>query len=34
LRVKVQYSDVWQRGNTRTVQPEFRAIVDYTLLVR
>jgi hypothetical protein len=34
LRVKVQYSDVWQRGNVRTVQPEFRAIVDYTLLVR
>ena len=34
LRVKVQYSDVWQRENVRTVQPEFRAIVDYTLLVR
>ena len=34
LRVKIQYSDAWQRGNVRTVQPEFRAIVDYTLLVR
>lgn len=34
FRLKVQYSDVWQDGNRRIDQPEFRAIVDYTILVR
>jgi outer membrane porin, OprD family len=34
FRVKVQYSDVWQQGNVRSDQPEFRFIVDYTLLFR
>jgi hypothetical protein len=34
LRVKVQYSDLWQDGNTRNPQPEFRFIVDYTVLFR
>ena len=34
LRVKVQYSDVWQDGNMRNPQPEFRFIVDYTVLFR
>jgi hypothetical protein len=34
LRVKVQYSDLWQQGNVRNPQPEFRFIVDYTVLFR
>ena len=34
LRVKVQYSDLWQAGNIRNPQPEFRFIVDYTVLFR
>ena len=34
LRVKLQYSDLWQQGNVRDVQPEFRFIVDYTVLFR
>jgi hypothetical protein len=34
LRIKTQYSDVWQQGNVRDVQPEFRFIVDYTVLFR
>jgi outer membrane porin, OprD family len=34
LRVKLQYSDLWQQGNVRSPQPEFRAIVDYTVLFR
>ena len=34
LRVKMQYSDLWQQGNVRDVQPEFRFIVDYTVLFR
>ena len=32
--VKVQYSDVWQKGNVRETQPEFRFVVDYTWLLR
>jgi outer membrane OprD family porin len=34
LRVKTQYSNLWQQGNVRENQPEFRFIVDYTVLVR
>jgi len=34
FRLKTQYSDLWQQGNARTVQPEFRFIIDYTILVR
>ena len=34
LRVKTQYSNLWQQGNVRDVQPEFRFIVDYTVLFR
>ena len=34
LRVKVQYANVWQEGNVRETQPEFRSIVDYTVLFR
>ena len=34
LRVKVQYSDLWQASNMRNPQPEFRFIVDYTVLFR
>jgi hypothetical protein len=34
LRVKTQYSTVWQEGNVRDAQPEFRFIVDYTVLFR
>ena len=33
-RVKTQYSNVWQDGNPRDTQPEFRFIVDYTVLFR
>jgi hypothetical protein len=32
LRVKAQYANVWQDGNVRDTQPEFRFIVDYTIL--
>jgi hypothetical protein len=34
LRVKTQYSDLWQMGNVRSMQSEFRFIVDYTVLFR
>jgi hypothetical protein len=34
LRVKVQYSDLWQNGNMRNPQPELRVVVDYTILFR
>lgn len=34
FRLKTQYSNVWQRGNVRETQPEFRFIVDYTVLFR
>jgi hypothetical protein len=34
LRVKTQYSNVWQQDNVREYQPEFRFIVDYTVLFR
>jgi hypothetical protein len=34
LRIKTQYSDLWQAGNMRNPQTEFRFIVDYTLLFR
>jgi len=34
FRLKTQYSNVWQRGNMRETQPEFRFIVDYTVLIR
>jgi hypothetical protein len=34
LRVKAQYSNLWQDGNVRDPQPEFRFIVDYTVLFR
>jgi hypothetical protein len=34
FRVKVQYADVWQENNVRADQPEFRFIVDYTILFR
>ena len=34
LRVKVQYANLWQQGNVRENQPEFRFIVDYTVLFR
>jgi hypothetical protein len=34
FRLKLQYSDVWQDRNKRIDQPEFRAIVDYTILWR
>lgn len=34
LRVKTQYSTLWQQGNVRDAQPEFRFIVDYTVLFR
>jgi hypothetical protein len=34
LRVKTQYGNVWQDGNVRSTQPEFRFIVDYTILFR
>jgi hypothetical protein len=32
LRTKIQYSDVRQEGYVRVSQPEFRTIVDYTVL--
>jgi len=34
FRLKTQYSDVWQDGNMRNPQPEFRFILDYTVLFR
>ena len=34
LRVRTAYSEVWQEGNVRSNQPEFRFIVDYTVLFR
>jgi len=34
LRVKTQYSNLWQMGNVRPTQSEFRFIVDYTVLFR
>jgi hypothetical protein len=34
FRLKTQYSDLWQQGSTRSVQPEFRFIIDYTVLFR
>jgi outer membrane OprD family porin len=34
FRLKTQYSNLWQQGNVRDSQPEFRFIVDYTLLFR
>jgi hypothetical protein len=34
FRLKTQYSDLWQQGNVRGPQTEFRFIVDYTVLVR
>ncbi len=34
LRVKTQYANIWQEGNVRDTQPEFRFIVDYTVLFR
>ena len=34
LRIKTQYANVWQQGNVRTTQPEFRFITDYTVLFR
>ena len=32
FRFKTQYTNVWQDGNVRDAQPEFRFIVDYTVL--
>lgn len=34
FRLKTQYANVWQQGNVRDSQPEFRFIVDYTVLFR
>jgi len=34
LRLKTQYSSLWQQGNVREAQQEFRFIVDYTVLFR
>ena len=34
LRVKMQYSNVWQQGNVRDRQPELQFITDYTILFR
>jgi hypothetical protein len=34
FRLKTQYSSLWQQGNVRDPQPEFRFIVDYTVLFR
>ena len=34
FRLKTQYSDLWQPGNVRAVQPEYRFIIDYTVLFR
>jgi hypothetical protein len=34
FRLKTQYSDLWQQGSVNSVQPEFRFILDYTVLFR
>ena len=34
FRLKTQYANVWQQENVRDTQPEFRFIVDYTVLFR
>lgn len=34
FRLKLQYGSVWQSGNFSNPQPEFRAILDYTVLFR
>ena len=34
FRVKTQYANVWQQDNVSATQPEFRFIVDYTVLLR
>ena len=34
FRLKTQYASLWQQGNARDVVPEFRFIVDYTVLFR
>ena len=34
LRVKTTYANIWQQGNVRETQPEFRFIIDYTVLFR
>jgi hypothetical protein len=34
FRLKTQYSDLWQSGNARNPQSEFRIILDYTILFR
>jgi hypothetical protein len=34
FRLKTQYSSLWQQGNVRNPQNEFRFIVDYTILFR
>jgi hypothetical protein len=34
FRLKTQYANVWQKGDVRETQPEFRFIVDYTVLFR
>jgi len=34
LRFKTQYGQIWQDGNVRSSSPEFRVIVDYTILFR
>jgi hypothetical protein len=34
FRVKTQYADIWQQGNSRNPQAELRVTVDYTILFR
>lgn len=34
FRLKAQYSNLWQQGNLHEAQPEFRFVVDYTVLFR
>jgi hypothetical protein len=34
FRLKTQYANLWQQGNVRETQPEFRFIIDYTVLFR
>ena len=34
LRVRTQYSNVWQSGSVTNPQAEFRVVVDYTVLIR
>lgn len=31
VRVKIQYSDLWQEGNVRNPQHELRIVVDYSV---